>query len=866
MENDKQYSPMMQHYLSMKDNYKDCILFYRLGDFYEMFFEDAVLVSKVLDLTLTGKDCGLKERAPMCGIPFHAADEYIAKLVQKGYKVAVCEQLSEPTGNSRELVKRDVIRIVTAGTITENTLLDDKSNNFASCISEVGGKFSASWVDITTGDFFVKEFEKEVSLNEVIEHLVKISPAEIISTQSIFLASKNNDYIKHGILPRIAIYKEWAFNTVHAEKTLLNHFNVVNLFGFGIENNQPIISACGALLEYLSETQKHAFQNITNLTVVDDKDYMILDGPAFRNLEITKTMREGGRYGSLLWLMDKTETAMGSRKLNEWLTTPLLNVEKINYRQDGVEELYNNPLMRNGIKEVLSTIADTERLAGKIVNGNVSPRDCLALGKSFSAFPSLKFTLAGAKSKIINDIANNIADLSDVASLLIHAISDPAPMVVKDGKSIKEGFDKEFDRLSNLSKNVNDEVKRIEAREREATGIKTLKVSHNKVFGYYIEVTNSFKEQVPYTYIRRQTLVGAERYITEELKNLEDEILSASDKLSELENQIFENITKVLLENVKAILRSSKAIATLDILCSFAILAKKNDYVRPNILNYGENLQIVGGRHPVVEEVSSSNFVPNDTVLDSYDNRMMIITGPNMAGKSTYMRQVALITVMAHVGSFVPAKSANIPLTDRIFTRVGASDNLIFDQSTFMVEMNEVAVILRKATENSLLILDEVGRGTSTFDGLSIAWSVVDYISNKIKAKTLFATHYHELGELEGTLEGVKNYKITVKELNGSIIFLRKIKEGATNKSFGIEVASLAGVPKEVTDYAKKILNKLEKNDLNKNNVISNEEELEEISNNDNEIIKELQNIDVDSLSPRDALDVLYELKKKIGK
>ncbi len=849
-------SPMMLHYFEMKEKHPGCIIFYRLGDFYEMFFEDAEKVSKLLDLTLTGRDCGLEKRAPMCGVPYHASEMYIAKLVALGEKVAICEQLEAPVKG--KLVERDVVRIVTAGTITENSLLDEKSNNYLLSVYQNESDFGLSWADITTGEFYAKSFKNITDYSAVIDLISRVSPSEIIAND---LARKTLSVLpefSRNILPKIFLYKEHTFSKAFAYKTLTKQFNVLNLNGYGIEEENLIISSSGALIEYLNETQKHTISNITKISVEEDSEFMLLDSTAMRNLEITKTMRDGKRYGSLLWLLDNTLTAMGSRKLNSWVSTPLLDIDKINYRQDGVEELFLNPLLRNGIREVLGNLRDIERLAGKVSNNNINPKECRLLGESLNQLPSIKFLLSGVNSKILKDISQRIANFKEISSLILRAIKDSDMSINnKDAGFIADGFDEELDRLRKLSKNSNETLKQMELREKEATGIKTLKIAYNKVFGYYIEVSNSFKDKVPYNYIRKQTLVGGERFITEELKQLEDEILNSREKAVKIESEIFAKIKAVLTENIVEILRSSNAVSVLDVLASLAHLAKKNNYSKPKMLPFGEELNILAGRHPVVEQISQDQFIPNDTIMNCEEDRMLIITGPNMAGKSTYMRQIALIVIMAHIGSFVPCKKAEIPLTDKVFTRVGASDNLIFDQSTFMVEMNEVSVILNKATKNSLLILDEVGRGTSTYDGLSIAWAVVEYIAEVLRSKTLFATHYHELSELEGKIDGVKNYKVTVKEYNGSILFLRKISVGSANKSFGIEVAGLAGVPKVVTDKAKGILKMLENKDINLNKSTD-----EPITNTENSInlINELKNIDVDLLSPREALDILYKL------
>ncbi len=855
---EKKPTPMMEHYRNLKKNYQDTVLFYRLGDFYEMFDDDAIKVSKLLDLTLTGKDCGLDKRAPMCGIPYHAADGYIAKLVALGEKVAICEQLEDATKG--RIVQRDVVKIISAGTITENSLLDEKSNNYILSVSENNGSYAISWLDITTGEFFAQNCNDDGSFSEILNQISKIMPSEIIATANICQKANAINSVKRGQFVKFSAYSEWEFGYTRAYKTLCEQFGVLNLVSFDIEENYSIISACGGLLAYLNETQKHALKNINTLEVLNQNEFMALNDSAIRNLELVKTLRDGKKYGSLQWVIDKTQTAMGSRRLVSWLLSPLQSIEKINYRLDGVEELFTNALLRGAVKELLSGVKDTERLSGKISNNNITPRDCIQLASSLSIFPSIIFTLSGANSKILNDISSNITDFTELASLLNHAFEQEDQKILKDGGFIAKGFDKELDRLRELSDNSSAILKQMESDEREKTGIKNLKISFNKVFGYYIEVSNSFKEKVPYNYVRRQTLTTGERFVTEELKVLEEEILSSKQKIEKIESEIFAKIKLVLEENISKIQRSSKAVAVLDVLTSFAIIAKSNNYCRPTITGSDGELILKNSRHPVVEVVSDAQFIANDCVMNSSSDNMLIITGPNMAGKSTYMRQIALITILAHIGCFVPCKSAEIPLTDKIFTRIGASDSLISDQSTFMVEMNEVALILHKATKNSLVILDEVGRGTSTFDGLSIAWAVVEYMTEKIGAKTLFATHYHELSELEGKLKGVKNYKICVKEIDGNVIFLRKIQEGSANKSFGIEVASLAGVPNEVTNKARKILKVL--NDKDSANISNNIKENEEISNTETVLCDAILSADIDNFTPRQALEFLYKLKE----
>ncbi len=858
----KEMSDMMKHYLLMKEKYADCVLFYRLGDFYEMFFEDAIKVSKLLDLTLTGRDCGLDERAPMCGVPYHAADGYIAKLVSLGEKVAICEQLSDPKAG-KGLVERDVIRVVSAGTLIDDTMLDEAKNNYIASLVKEGDKVSMAWTDITTGEFLAQDFSGVSALEDVVAYLVKLGVAEIICNDEMALASKNIREVRHSILPPFSCYMPWAFNVKHAEKNLLEQFKAHSLAAYGIAGKEGLISTAGALVEYLRETQKHSLTNISAIKVIDGEKFMVLDSIAVKNLELLRSNAEGKKYGSLLWLLDKTKTGMGARLLNQMLLFPLKSVEEINTRLDGVEELVSSSVGRMSIADTLKEVKDVERLSGKISNGNFMPRDCIALASSLAAIPSLKFQLVGFTSSVLNSINDGLLDLNDLASLLFAAIVDEPPALMKDGGYIREGFNEELDELRTIGKTGRSLLDELEAREKEKTGIKTLKVGYNRVFGYYIEVSNSFKDKVPVDYIRKQTLTSGERYITEELKLIEEKILTSGEKALQLEHAIYSSLLEVLVDNIENLKKISSAIALLDCLVAFATVSKEYRYARPRMVESGEQLLISEGRHPVVEAISKERFVPNDTVLDNADNRSAIITGPNMAGKSTYMRQVALISLMAHIGCFVPAKSAQIPIIDRIFTRVGASDNLIFDQSTFMVEMTEVASILLHATKNSLLILDEVGRGTSTYDGLSIAWAVIEFLNEHICAKTLFATHYHELTELENTLAGVKNYKITVRELNGAVVFLRKIVRGGANRSFGIEVAALAGVPKEITARAKSILKALEKADVARGKLKPSFEEEEEVKQL-TEVEQILMDTDVNTLSPMQALLLLSDLKEKI--
>ncbi len=859
-------SPMMEHYLKLKEQHKDCIIFYRLGDFYEMFFDDAIKASSLLELTLTGRDCGLKERAPMCGIPYHAADMYIDKLVSMGEKVAICEQLSAP--NKKELVKRDVIRIITAGTVTNSDYMDDKKNNFIASVYSDGKNYALSWADITTGEFFVKDLSS--SLDELFNLLVKINPAEIIASIEAFNILTNSPLVTKKVLPYPQCFAESEFSFFSAENTLKNQLKLSSLSSLALESNSPVC-ASGGLVSYLKETQKIALENINSLVNENEKKCLMLDFNAVRNLELLRTNRDGKKHGTLLWLLDKTKTSMGARKLQSWILSPLINREEIEYRLSAVSDLYNDTLIRQSLSELLAVVKDVGRLSGKISNGNLVPIDCIALCRSLEILPTLKFRLSGLKSKYINDLADSFPDFSDVVKLLQNAIYDEneergekigdAQKKNKKARIIKSGYNKELDEYRYLCEHGKNAIAMLQTKERERTGIKNLKISYNRVFGYNIEITNSFLDKVPFDYIRRQTLVGAERFITDELKELEAKLLGAEESAENLENSIFNEIKKTLSKRIADIQKTSNSLAELDVLVCFATVARERAYVKPQIKNLGESYEIIDGRHPVVEAVSKGRFISNNVKLDKDENRTLIITGPNMAGKSTYMRQVALISIMAQIGCFVPAKSASVPIVDKIFTRIGASDSLVFDQSTFMVEMSETADIINNATENSLIILDEIGRGTSTYDGLSIAWAVLEYCNEKIKAKTLFATHYHELTKLEGELSGVKNYKISVKELAGSIVFTRKIERGAANKSFGIEVAELAGVNKEVTKKAKDILSGLEKkentNHINNFNTPSQENTFSEVE----AIIKD---VDINNLTPIQAFQILTDLHEKL--
>lgn len=853
-------SQMMQHYLSVKDKYKDCIVFYRLGDFYEMFFDDALKASELLDLTLTGRDCGLEKRAPMCGVPFHAADAYIAKLVSLGEKVAICEQLEDASA-SKGIVERGVIKVVTAGTITNSEQLDEKQSNYVCCAYKNSDTVALAWADITTGELTATEFSGEKAVASAITQMCNLGVKEIICNDEMLFASKDEPEVKRKLLPNFSDYPAWAFNYSAAERLLLEQFNAKTLSAYPVNGRIAAVGASGALLQYLKETQMHALKNIIGIKYFVNERYMQLDGTAIKNLEIVKTLGSGKRYGSLLWLVDKTSTAMGARLLSNTVFSPFGRKEDINYRLDGVEELFNATVIRLAVIELLKGVKDIERLAGKISNNNVLPRDCLALSQSVAVIPNLKLQLSGFDSAIIKEISDNLCDLTDVTELLDASINPKPPAQTKDGGYIKEGYSARLDELRNVKNRANDLILELEARERDITNIRTLKIGFNRVFGYFIEVSKSFKDKVPMHYQRRQTLANAERYTTDELKELENKILGSEDAALKLEAQLYEFVKNVLAENIGKLKRISLAVALLDVICGFAELAKNNKYIRPQIVDGDKPLVIKEGRHPVVEAISKEKFIPNDTLLDENENRTMIITGPNMAGKSTYMRQTAIITVMAHLGSFVPAKTAQIPLVDRVFTRVGASDNLISDQSTFMIEMIEVASILQNATKNSLLILDEVGRGTSTYDGLSIAWAVIEHLTEKIGAKTMFATHYHELTELEAKIGGVKNYKISAREINGGVVFLRKIMRGGANRSFGIEVASLAGVPASVTQRAKAILRSIEGGNravgVAEDDGCCGEEQLSEV-----EII--LKETDMNNMSPMQAFMLLGDLVEKV--
>ncbi len=877
------YSPMMQHYLETKEQYKDCILFYRLGDFYEMFFDDAIAVSKELELTLTGKDCGQEERAPMCGIPFHAAESYITRLVSNGHKVAICEQMEDPK-KAKGIVKREVIKVVTPSTNLSAQSLDETRNNYLCGIVYLGEKIGVSFIDYTTGDYFVTELENG---SELIDELNKFVPSEIIVNEYFNMSGIDISFVVEKLGISVSALDNWYFDEDTCNNKLLSHFKLTTLDGLGLKDYSVGIISAGAVLLYLYETQKNDLMHITSLAPYTTGKYMLIDSSSRRNLELVETLREKQKRGSLLWVLDKTKTAMGARTLRSMLEQPLINKASIEDRLNGIEELNNNAIDREEIREYLNPIYDLERLMTKISCKSANPRDLIAFRNSLEMIPYIKNIMGTFKSNLFKEAFEKMDDLQDLYQLVNNAIVDEPPIAMRDGGIIKEGYSEEADKLRKAKTEGKEWLAQLEEREKQNTGIKNLKIKYNKVFGYYLEVTNSFKNLVPVNWVRKQTLTNAERYTTEELKKLEDVILGAEDKLYSLEYDLFAEVREIIAGEVLRIRNTAKAIAMIDVFSSLSVVAQQNGYVRPKINEKGI-IDIKNGRHPVVEKmINNDMFVANDTYLDNSANRVSIITGPNMAGKSTYMRQTALIVLMAQVGSFVPASSADVGIVDRIFTRVGASDDLASGQSTFMVEMTEVANILRNATQKSLLILDEIGRGTSTFDGLSIAWAVVEYIANTkiLGAKTLFATHYHELTELEGTLDGVNNYCIAVKECGDEIVFLRKIVKGGADKSYGIQVAKLAGVPDTVIERAKKLVAELSDADISQkakdiaqyskkkekmNEQYKKVDELEvkqmtlfdTVGNDD--IIEEIKNIDIGNMTPIDALNMLYKLQSKV--
>ena len=878
-----EYSPMMQHYLKTKEEYKDCILFYRLGDFYEMFFDDALVVSKELELTLTGKDCGQAERAPMCGIPFHAAETYLNRLVANGHKVAICEQVEDPK-QAKGIVKREVIRIVTPGTNLNTQALDETKNNYLMSIVYLGEKIGVSIADFSTGDYFVTELS---SGSELIDEINKFVPSEIITNEYFSMSGIDLTAVNDKLGITMSTLDSWYFDEDTCIKKLLTHFKVGVLDGLGLKDYTAGTIAAGALLLYLYEMQKGSVDHITSIVPYTTGKYMLIDSSSRRNLELVETMREKQKKGSLLWVLDKTKTAMGARALRSMIEQPLINKEDILKRQAGIEECNNRAIDREEIREYLNPVYDLERIMTKISCKSANPRDLIAFRNSLEMLPYIKKLIGTMESDLFAECFANLDDLADIYSLISSAIVEEPPITIREAGIIKEGFSKEADELRRAKTEGKEWLAQLEAREKEATGIKNLKVKYNKVFGYYLEVTNSFKNLVPADWVRKQTLTNAERYTTDELKKLEDVILGAEDKLCSLEYDLFNEVRDSIAAEVRRIKSTARAIAEIDVYTALSVVAQQYNYVKPAINEKGI-IDIKNGRHPVVEKmIRNDMFVANNTYLDNAKNRISIITGPNMAGKSTYMRQTALIVLMAQIGSFVPAQEANIGIVDRIFTRVGASDDLASGQSTFMVEMTEVANILRNATPKSLLILDEIGRGTSTFDGLSIAWAVVEYIANTkvLGAKTLFATHYHELTELEGTLDGVNNYCIAVKENGDDIVFLRKIIKGGADKSYGIQVAKLAGVPDTVIERAKELVADLSDADISlkardiaqyskkQEKLVDSYKKVDDLEvkqmslfdtvNND-DVIEDIKALDISNMTPIDALNTLYKLQGRV--
>lgn len=872
---------MMAQYMETKKQYSDCILFYRLGDFYEMFFDDALTASRELEITLTGKECGLEERAPMCGVPYHAVDSYLSRLVQKGYKVAIAEQMEDPK-LAKGLVKREVIRVVTPGTITSAQALDETKNNYLMGIVYLADKMGVSVADITTGDFLVTEVSTDRTLFDEIN---KFSPAEVICNDAFSMSGISLEDLKDRYHFTVSALDSHFFQDDSCRRVLREHFKVGSLEGLGLGDYDCGVIAAGAVLQYLYETQKSTLDHLTTIVPYATGNYMVLDSSTRRNLELLETMREKQKRGSLLWVLDKTRTAMGARLLRTWIEQPLISREEILKRQNAIEELNLNYISREELGEYLNPVYDLERLIGRISYKTANPRDLLAFRNSIAMVPHIKRLLGEFTSDALKELEQELDPLEDLEDLITRAIVEEPPITVREGGMIRDGYNEEADRLRHAKTEGKTWLAELEARERESTGIKNLKVKYNKVFGYYFEVTNSFKDLVPEYFIRKQTLTNAERYTTDELKNLEDVILGAEDKLFSLEYDLFCGVRDAIAAEVVRIQKTARAIAAVDVFVSLSVVATRSNYVKPQINEKG-TIQIKGGRHPVVEKMMRDDmFVANDTILDNSRNRISIITGPNMAGKSTYMRQTALIVLMAQIGSFVPADQANIGICDRIFTRVGASDDLASGQSTFMVEMTEVANILRNATRNSLLILDEIGRGTSTFDGLSIAWAVVEHISNTrlLGAKTLFATHYHELTELEGLMSGVTNYCIAVKEQGDDIVFLRKIVKGGADKSYGIQVAKLAGVPDSVISRAKELVEQLVDSDLtartreiaegnapagHKPVPKPDDVEMSQLTLFDtvreDDIIEELKNLELGNMTPIDALNTLYRMQTKL--
>lgn len=865
-------SPMMEQYFEIKNQYPDMLLFFRLGDFYEMFFEDAKIASEELDLVLTGRDCGQDERAPMCGVPFHSADSYIAKLVNRGYKVAICEQLEDPK-LVKGLVKRDVVRIITPGTVIEGNMLEDGVNNYLCCICKTDNETGICFADISTSEFHLTAVKGGNAQEQITERLATYRPKEVLVNSAALDYTEVAKFIKERLETKTQLLDDEKFSFEGATDLILETLGKKDIDRLSLGSSKSVVCALGAVIDYLKEVQKKdGLEAPADIDYFDGSEYMKLDMNTRRNLELTSSMMTGNKKHSLLWVLDKTKTAMGKRMIRSWLDMPLMSPAGITRRQNAVAELADNPEIRDKIRTALTGVSDVERLLARVAYSTANAKELRSLQATCEKLPQIKEILSSASGAYLKDIFANIDTLSDVRELIERAIVDEPPFSLREGGMIRRGFSPELDELKDIMEDGAGVIASIEAREREKTGIPKLKVGYNRVFGYYIEVTNSYKELVPQDYIRKQTLTNCERYITQELKELEGKVLGAKDRAVALEYEVFCRVRESVSNEAQRIQQTAKALAALDTLASLAEVAVTNNYVCPQI-NTGGVIDIKDGRHPVVEALmDGAPFVPNDTLLDKGENRCMIITGPNMAGKSTYMRQIALIVLMAQIGSFVPARSASIGITDAVFTRVGASDDLATGRSTFMVEMSEVSSILKNATPNSLIILDEIGRGTSTFDGMSIARAVLEYVCKKktLGAKALFATHYHELTAMEGMLDGVKNYSIAVKKRGDDITFLRRIVRGGADESFGIEVAKLAGVPDGVVRRAKAILKELEKNKVNiefkaQDAVVEEEEEIQYnfTANGKNEILEILKATDVNTLTPIEAMQTLYDLKKK---
>ena len=872
MGNDK-LSPMMQHYVTVKKQHGDAILMFRLGDFYEMFFEDAIKASAILDLTLTGRDCGIGKRAEMCGVPYHAVDNYIKRLVDNGFKVAICEQLNTPEEAKGKMVDRGVVRVITPGTLIDDALLDEKRSNYIASVYSDDNGVGLAFADISSGEFKCAE----IPFHNLEDRLLSIAPSEIIANEKAFGQIAAMKSVRAGRLPAAQKYYEYAYNYQNAERKLKEQLKAVSLEAFELNGKKHATQASGALLEYFDETQKRRLTHFNRIILLKESGGLLLDYNARKNLELTETLRDKRRNGSLLWLLDKTVTNMGARRLRRLIENPLNSADSINLRLDAVDELVGTPMSRDRLTELLKSVRDLERLAGKISYGSLMPRDCVSILETLNVIPGLKELLSQSRSRLLKDLGDKLKSLPETRSLLAKAISDNPPALTKDGGYIKSGFNVRLDEYRNIGKNGKNMIAGIEAAEREATGIKNLKVAYNKVFGYYIEVTSSYKSLVPFRYHRRQTVANGERYTTEELKSIEEKIIGAEEKILKLEAELFSEIRSALLTIIPDLQENAEAITMCDVILSFSAVSKIYNFIKPVLNVKNKDIEITGGFHPVVRALSNGDFIPNDAKLDDGENRMLIITGPNMAGKSTYMRQIAIIVLMAHIGCFVPAGAAKIAMVDRIYTRIGASDDLGMGQSTFMTEMIEAAAILNGATDDSLILLDEIGRGTSTYDGLAIAWSILEYLVKHTKAKTLFSTHYHEIVELEGLIPGIKNYKTLVKEVGDTVQFLYKIARGGSNKSFGVKVAALAGLPGEIIDRAGELMKKLEAADINRDTnalmlagavdkksvkQLSFMESENKISKLKDKIYGIIRDTDPNACSPIQALTILSNLKE----